>query len=260
MSTGPFFARAPALHRAVAASVLAALVALTGCAADGPDMADTASGTGPVESVAVESVAAESVAAESVELVASGVGVIAEGCSMVASLGSGVVVERSGQVATAAHTVRGASTLTVVDAEGQEHPASVTSFDKDSDLALLDVPTLTAPPLGIGTARVGPATLITWRRSDGVTQQLVGVTRLLKINIEDIYSDEVVQRTGLEVDGNVIVGQSGGPVVDAGGEVIGIIYATSKDRDAVGFATDHTELRELIETRSAGDVANGQCP
>jgi S1-C subfamily serine protease len=241
MSTGPFFARAPALHRAVAASVLAALVALTGCAADGPDMADTASGTGPV-------------------LVASGVGVIAEGCSMVASLGSGVVVERSGQVATAAHTVRGASTLTVVDAEGQEHPASVTSFDKDSDLALLDVPTLTAPPLRIGTARVGPATLITWRRSDGVTQQLVGVTRLLKINIEDIYSDEVVQRTGLEVDGNVIVGQSGGPVVDAGGEVIGIIYATSKDRDAVGFATDHTELRELIETRSAGDVANGQCP
>ncbi|MDA3030829.1 MAG: trypsin-like peptidase domain-containing protein [Actinomycetota bacterium] len=129
-----------------------------------------------------------------------------------------------------------------------------------SDLALLDVPTLTAPPLGIGTARVGPATLITWRRSDGVTHQLVGVTRLLKINIEDIYTDEVVQRTGLEFDGDVIVGQSGGPVVNASGEVIGIIYATSKDRKAVGFATDDTELRELIADRSVGGVANGQCP
>ena len=243
-------ALAPALHRAVAASVLATLIALTGCASDGPDMADAAPGTGP----------AESAAAETAVPVASGVGVIAEGCSMVASLGSGVVVQRSGQVATAAHTVRGASMLTVVDAEGREHPASVTSFNKDSDLALLDVPTLSAPPLDIGTARVGPATLITWRRSDGVTQQLVGVTRLLKINIEDIYTDEAVQRTGLEVDGDVIVGQSGGPVVDASGKVIGIIYATSKDRDAVGFATDHTELRELIEARSPGGVANGQCP
>jgi S1-C subfamily serine protease len=254
MNTWHGLALPPALHRSVAASVaasvLAALVALTGCASDGPDMADTASETSPVESAA----------ADTASLVASGVGVIAEGCSMVASLGSGVVVERSGQVATAAHTVRGASMLTVVDAEGREHPASVTSFDKDSDLALLDVPTLSAPPLGIGTARVGPATLITWRRSDGVTQQLVDVTRLLKINIEDIYTDEVVQRTGLEVDGDVIVGQSGGPVVDASGEVIGIIYATSKDRDAVGFATDHTELRELIEARSPGGVVNGQCP
>jgi len=258
MSTRPLRTRAPALNRAAAASVatavLVALVALTGCAPDGADGPDTSSatssGTGPVASAI----------AEPAVLVESGVGVIAEGCSMVASLGSGVVVERSGQVATAAHTVRGASILTVVDAGGQEHLASVTSFDKDSDLALLDVPTLTAPPLGIGTARVGPATLITWRRSDGVTQQLVGVTRLLKINIEDIYADEVVQRTGLEVDGDVIVGQSGGPVVDASGEVIGIIYATSKDRDAVGFATDHTELRELIEARSAGGVANGQCP
>ena len=234
----------------VAASVLTALVALAGCASNGPDMAGTALGTGPVESAATEEPA----------LVASGVGVIAEGCSLVANLGSGVVVERSAQVATAAHTVRGASMLTVVDAEGRQHPASVTSFDKDSDLALLEVPTLSAPPLSIGTARVGPATLITWRRTDGVTQQLVDVTRLLKINIEDIYTDEVVQRTGMEVDGEVIVGQSGGPVVDASGEVIGIIYATSKDRGAVGFATDHTELRELIEARSPDGVANGRCP
>lgn len=234
----------------VAASVCVAMFALSGCAADEPDGPDVTSGTGPVESVVAEPAA----------LVASGVGVIAEGCSLVASLGSGVVIERSSQVATAAHTIRGASMLTVIDADGQEHSATVTSFDKDSDLALLDVPTLTAPPLGIGTARVGPATAITWRRSDGVTQRLVGVTRLLKINIEDIYADEVVQRSGLEVDGDVLVGQSGGPIVDASGDVIGIIYATSKDRDAVGFATDHTELRDLIEDRSAAGVGNGRCP
>ena len=125
---------------------------------------------------------------------------------------------------------------------------------------MLDVPTLTAPHLGIGLAQVGPASMITWRRSDGVTQQLVSVTRLLKINIEDIYADEVVQRTGLEVDADVVVGQSGGPVINSNGDVIGIIYATSKDRNGVGFATDHTELSKLIKARSAVGAANGQCP
>ena len=247
MSSRPLRTCAPALHRAVATSVFATLFLLAGCTAGGPD---AASGTGPTGSAIVEPAA----------FAASGIGVIAEGCSLVASLGSGVVVERSGQVATAAHTVRGAPVITVIDVAGQEHSASVTSFDKDSDLALLDVPTLTAPPLGIGAARVGPATLMTWSRTAGVTQQLVDVTRLLNINIEDIYRDEVVQRAGLEIDGDVVVGQSGGPVIDASGEVIGIIYATSKDRNAVGFATDDTELRDLIKARSAVGVANGQCP
>lgn len=246
MKTWPLRPRAATRHRVVAAAFFAALVALTGCTAAEPDGPDAIFGTGP--------------AGSPFALTASGVGVIAEGCSLVASLGSGVVVERSGQVATAAHTIRGASRLTVIDAEGREHLASVTSFDKDSDLALLDVPTLTAPHLGIGLAQVGPASMITWRRSDGVTQQLVSVTRLLKINIEDIYADEVVQRTGLEVDADVVVGQSGGPVINSNGDVIGIIYATSKDRNGVGFATDHTELSKLIKARSAVGAANGQCP
>ncbi len=147
MKTWPLRPRAATRHRVAAAAFFAALVALTGCTAAEPDGPDAIFGTGP--------------AGSPFALTASGVGVIAEGCSLVANLGSGVVVERSAQVATAAHTVRGASMLTVVDAEGRQHPASVTSFDKDSDLALLDVPTLSAPPLSIGTAPVGPATLPT---------------------------------------------------------------------------------------------------
>jgi len=57
-----------------------------------------------------------------------------------------------------------------------------------------------------------------------------------------------------------IMGIVADAVMSSGGEVIGIIYATSKDRKAVGFATDDTELRELIADRSVGGVANGQCP
>lgn len=193
------------------------------------------------------------------DLRASGVGVVAEGCGLTAQLASGVVVDRPGQVVTVAHAIAGATAISVVDHANDVHPASVRAFDKDRDLAVLDVPGLDVPALDRAPGAVGPGGMLTWSRDDGVTFGDAHVSKRLAVTIEDIYVEEIVERRGIEVRGDIDVGDSGGAVLSSTGDVIGIIYAQSRTRNDVGFATDSAELEALLRTTSDASVANGRC-
>ncbi len=193
------------------------------------------------------------------DLKLSGVGILAEGCSLVAQLASGVVVDLPGQVVTVAHAIAGATSISVVDYEGEVHLATVRAFDKDSDLAVLDVTGLDAPALAVAPSKVGAGFMMTWNRDAGVMFNEIVVSKQLTVTIEDIYVKEVVERRGIEVFGEVQPGDSGGGVLSPAGDVIGIIYAQSRVRDGVGFATDSSELRALLRTTANTPVANGHC-
>ena len=195
----------------------------------------------------------------------SGVGIVAEGCGLTASVGSGAVIDQPGGdtvVVTVAHTIKGATKVTVVDADGDEFDARVVAFDKDADLAALQVDGLTAPGLSIATGAdiAGTAgSILTWGPDDGVESVPVDIVKRLIVTIEDIYIDEVVERTAVEIAGPVTGGDSGGPVLDEDGEVIGIIYANSRGREQVGFATDQHELNDLLSSVSEPTIENGTC-
>ena len=70
-----------------------------------------------------------------------------------------------------------------------------------------------------------------------------------------------VRRTGMELSADIVVGDSGGPVIDASGAVVGIVYANSKSRPDIGFATDDEELRDLLAglDASVGEVSTQRC-
>lgn len=70
--------------------------------------------------------------------------------------------------------------------------------------------------------------MLTWSRDDGVTYDEVNVSKRLLVTIEDIYVEETVERRGIEVLGDVDVGDSGGAVLSSAGDVIGIIHAQSR--------------------------------
>ncbi|MDX2378261.1 MAG: serine protease [Acidimicrobiia bacterium] len=193
------------------------------------------------------------------QLAGAAVGIVAGGCSLVDTVGSGVVVEREGQIATVAHTIRGADEIAVVDADGRNHAATVVAFDADSDLAVLDAPTLRVAPLPIGDVELGEGSVLVWDRDAGTSAKQVDVVKRLRISIEDIYVENTVERTGLEVEGSIEIGDSGAAVVSEAGEVIGIVYANSRERDGVGFATDSAELRDVLSRRSLTEVPNGRC-
>lgn len=224
---------------------------LHACAAD--SNADTPSGSGDVEVAA-----GATVGPDATELLRSAVGVRAGGCSLVETIGTGAVVADQGTVVTVAHTLAGADTVVVIDADGTEHAATVTSFDPGADLAALSVPTLDAPPLALGTDRVGPARALRWRPDSGIELLEVDITRRLAITIEDIYLEREVRRSGMELAAEIEVGDSGGPVIDDAGRVVGIVYANSRSRPRVGFATDATEIDAVLAAGRPGVAASTQ--
>ena len=188
-------------------------------------------------------------------VIESGVGVVVDGCAGLASeVGSGMTVERRGQVVTTAHTVAGATTITVVDHDGLRLPATVSALDADADLALLSVPGLDTIPLAVGEAETGEANAIVWSRETGLRRLPLNITKQLKVTIEDIYVEDIVVRSAMELRGDVNFGDSGGAVINGDGDIVGIIYARSRQRPETAFATDHAELERFLGERPLDDT------
>jgi len=197
----------------------------------------------------------------------SAVGVIARGCSLVDAFGTGVALKVDAElsspeqtfVATSAHTVAGANEIVVRGADDKEHLASLVAFDADADVAILRVDDLTLNKLSAGTVHRGqPATLTTWNPSTGFDRRKVRVNRPVSVTIEDIYVEDTVTRQGLEINTAVVHGDSGGPVIDNDGQLLGIIYATSRENQ-LAYAVAATEITMLAERISEVPVDSGRC-
>ncbi|MFF1635372.1 MarP family serine protease [Leifsonia sp. NPDC058248] len=177
------------------------------------------------------------------------------------SEGSGWVVSR-GRVVTNAHVVAGASSIVVRDpVTDRPVAATLTAFDPERDLAVLDVTDLTAPPLDIGndlTAGAqayaagypgnGPFTVSPQRVRDRVTARGA-----------DIYQTGVVDRDIYALRGAVRPGNSGGPLLDSSGKVAGVVFARSSVDPDTGYALTLTELRPVLSRVSSAPISSGGC-
>ena len=206
--------------------------------------------------------------ADAERLIRSGVGIRASGCSLVDQLGSGIAVGDARTIVTAAHTVAGARRLAVETSEGRTITADLVAFDPDRDLAVLrtSAPSGASGDVGLELADVtrGDATVVVWDPDAGVSAAEVDVTRRLAITIEDIYVEREVRRSGLEIAGESVVGDSGAGVVDGDGNVIGSVYAAARDRDLVGFAVDRDEVDSVLAAADAAaaegrELDRGRC-
>jgi S1-C subfamily serine protease len=184
-----------------------------------------------------------------------------------AGLGSGFVVSGDGEIATNAHVVtsgegpaiRKASGVYVRFADGNQVSAEVKGFDPFSDVALLKVDPagLTLRPLPLGTTkdlRVG-APVAAIGSPFGEEQSLsVGVISGLNRSIESLTG---FATTGaIQTDAAINHGNSGGPLLDGHGRVVGInaqIQTTTGDGSGVGFAVPADIVRtSLAQLRRDG--------
>ncbi len=145
------------------------------------------------------------------------------------SLGTGVVVNASGDILTALHVVADATTIRVTFVDGSTATATISTRQPENDIAVLKpdhLPAAVTPAtLGNpGSARVGSDAYIVGNPF-GLTGSLsAGVVSGLGRSFQVPDSSQVLNGL-IQVDAAVNPGNSGGPLLNRGGQVIGIVTA-----------------------------------
>jgi S1-C subfamily serine protease len=176
--------------------------------------------------------------------------------------GSGFVAANK-VVATNAHVIAGLPKPYIVTKDGRL-PAVPIYFDPNLDFALLYVPKLNLAPLPItadelpaGSGAIimgypggGPLTII----GGGILNQTRAVGR-------NIYDRGIVSREIYEVQGEIEPGNSGGPLLDTEGRVVGVIFAKSVTNTNVGYALLSNQIVNPLERygTSHAAVSTGRC-
>jgi S1-C subfamily serine protease len=142
--------------------------------------------------------------------------------------GTGVVVSDAGEVLTAFHVVDGADTITLTFADGSKSPGTVTAQDPEKDIAVVspDAPP-GAPPAVLGnpaSLAIGSDAYIVGNPFGLTGSMSTGVVSGLDRSFRRKDTGQVISGL-IQVDAAVNPGNSGGPLVDANGAVVGIVTA-----------------------------------
>jgi len=181
-----------------------------------------------------------------------------------AAAGTGVIVTEDGYILTNKHVVNGASKVTVVLDDGTTYEnVEVVATDPLNDIAYLkikDASGLTAAKLGDSKTITVGQQVIAIGNALGLYQNTVtsgiisGIGRSVTAADSTGYNTETLTDM-IQTDAAINSGNSGGPLVNAAGEVIGINTATSASAENMGFAIPISSvkgmLNQLTETGKA---------
>ncbi|MBS9374170.1 acid resistance serine protease MarP [Rhodococcus sp. B50] len=175
--------------------------------------------------------------------------------------GSGFVVAPE-RVMTNAHVVAGTAAVTV-DTERGPLDATVVLFDPEVDVAILAVPGLTAQPLAFASeaAESGDDAIVLGYPGGGpYTASAARIRETLDLQGPDIYRGGTVEREVYTVRGTIRQGNSGGPLVDPSGNVLGMVFGAAVDDTDTGFVLTGAEVsRQLAMAGGNQPVATGAC-
>ncbi len=176
--------------------------------------------------------------------------------------GTGFVIAPE-QVMTNAHVVAGSSS-TVVEVDGQALPAQVVLYDPEVDLAVLHVPDLGRPPLRFdNTVRPSGADAIVagYPLNGPFTVVPARISTEFNLRGPDIYQSTTVERGVYTLRAVVQPGNSGGPLLDRRGAVIGVVFGTAPDAAGVGYALTGDQLAGVLAAGKADTTAasTGAC-
>ena len=171
-----------------------------------------------------------------VKVVSDGVG-----CSGRVS-GSGFPVAGN-HILTNAHVVAGTRNTTVVATDGRVLAATVVLFDPLRDVAILDVPKLDLPALASRDGvRGSQGAVIGYPGGNAETASPAVVDGLVTAEGRDIFNETLVNRQILVVEAIVLPGNSGGPLVDVSGAVLGVVFAASTTEGQRAYALSNAEV------------------
>ena len=163
---------------------------------------------------------------------------------------SGFIFDAAGYIMTNNHVVMGANEVEVTLTDGREFKATVVGQDPNTDIAVIKIEGDNLPSLRLGDSddlRVGDWAIAVGNPLDlegTVTVGVISAKGRVNLNIRGgapLYQDFI------QTDASINFGNSGGPLVNIEGEVIGINSAVNAQADGIGFA---------IPINLAKDVSN----
>lgn len=184
-----------------------------------------------------------------------------------ATSGSGVIFDKRGYIATNAHVIQGANNLEVVFLDGRRAPAQIIRFDERFDVAILRVEGVPLPavaPLadsstiepGMRVLAIG-SPLGTDYQNTVTTGIIAGLNRHVKqwgldrrtLTVREV---DAVETPLIQTDAAINSGNSGGPLINLQGEVVGLNTLIVRDNggttlEGLGFAIPSNVVRALAD-------------
>lgn len=171
--------------------------------------------------------------------------------------GTGFIIDEQGYILTNHHVIEGADRIMVRLTDGRTLRAEPVGSDPDTDIALIKVDSsrpLTVAPLGDSdTLRVGEWVVAIGNPLAYEHTVTVGVVSFIGRKLFDNSLDRYIQ-----TDAAINFGNSGGPLINARGEVIGINAAISSRASNIGFAVPINQATAILpQLREKGRVSRG---
>jgi serine protease Do len=171
--------------------------------------------------------------------------------------GSGFIIDRDGFILTNHHVIDNADRITVTLADGRSFKGEVVGTDPAIDVALVKIPGAhDLPEAALGNSdelRVGEWVCAIGNPLGYVHSVTVGVVSFIGRKLFDASLDDYIQ-----TDAAINFGNSGGPLINARGEVIGINSAVSSRTSSIGFAVPINQAVSIIpQLKASGRVSRG---
>lgn len=176
-------------------------------------------------------------------------------------IGTGFIINGEGMIATNHHVIANADELTVILASGEEIPVREINSDPDTDLTILKL-----------NRKIQLPGIVTVGNSDDITvgEQVVAIGSPVSRNFAGTVTSGIISGKDREVfidgtsikylqtDAAINEGNSGGPLFNSRGEVIGINTAKmSEDVQGIGFAIPINRLKEKLDYLSTVPLYTG---
>ncbi len=173
-------------------------------------------------------------------------------------VGSGFVFDADGLILTNEHVIEGDGSITVTFQDGTELTGTVVATDTEHDLAVVQVDATGLPTLEIGDSaalQVGQLVVAIGSPlgtfTETVTSGILSATGRT-IEVGDQFSRRTTTMTGLlQTDAAINSGNSGGPLLDASGAVIGVNVAVATSAQGIGFAVPIDDAAAIMAEAQA---------
>ena len=184
--------------------------------------------------------------------------------SETASSGSGFLISSDGEILTNYHVVEGATRLTVTLYDGREYEATVLGYEAASDVALLKINATDLPYVALGNSDE----LFVGDEVAAIGNPLGELTYSMTVghvsSLERAVNTDGTPINMMQIDAAINSGNSGGPLFNMYGQVVGITTAkysgttnSGTTIEGIGFAIPINDIMEILdELRETGTVNN----